>query len=72
MVNSYVIVVAVSNKFIHSFGTLVCRIFQGACGGELACSTCHLIFDKDVYDMLPPKSDEEEDMLDLAFELTDT
>ncbi|KAL7478008.1 hypothetical protein ACHAW6_003794 [Cyclotella cf. meneghiniana] len=45
---------------------------EGACGGELACSTCHLIFDKDVYDMLPPKSDEEEDMLDLAFELTDT
>ena len=46
--------------------------FQGACGGELACSTCHLIFDQDVYNSLPPKSDEEEDMLDLAFELTDT
>eukprot|EP00804_Cyclotella_cryptica_P002852 CCRYP_009381-RA/>CCRYP_009381-RA protein AED:0.26 eAED:0.26 QI:283/1/1/1/0.75/0.6/5/205/164 len=45
---------------------------EGACGGELACSTCHLIFDKDVYDTLPPKSDEEEDMLDLAFELTET
>jgi ferredoxin len=46
--------------------------FAGACGGELACSTCHLIFDQDVYDTLPPKSDEEEDMLDLAFELTET
>lgn len=46
--------------------------FQGACGGELACSTCHLIFDQDMYDSLPPKSDEEEDMLDLAFELTET
>eukprot|EP00956_Cyclotella_meneghiniana_P040245 scaffold190515_cov58-Cyclotella_meneghiniana.AAC.1 len=45
---------------------------EGACGGELACSTCHLIFDQDVYDSLPPKSDEEEDMLDLAFELTET
>ena len=44
----------------------------GACGGELACSTCHLIFDEVVYDTLPPKSDEEEDMLDLAFELTET
>lgn len=44
----------------------------GACGGELACSTCHLIFDQEVYDTLPPKSDEEEDMLDLAFELTET
>ncbi|KAL7462121.1 hypothetical protein ACHAXS_002512 [Conticribra weissflogii] len=45
---------------------------EGACGGELACSTCHLVFDQDVYDTLPPKSDEEEDMLDLAFELTET
>ena len=45
---------------------------EGACGGELACSTCHLVFEKDVYDNLPPMADEEEDMLDLAFELTDT
>lgn len=44
----------------------------GACGGELACSTCHLVFEEEVYDTLPPKSDEEEDMLDLAFELTET
>lgn len=45
---------------------------EGACGGELACSTCHLIFDPAVYDSLPPKQDEEEDMLDLAFEVTET
>jgi len=45
---------------------------EGACGGELACSTCHLIFDQEVYDKLPPKLDEEDDMLDLAFELTET
>mmetsp|Transcript_13892 Transcript_13892/g.28154 ORF Transcript_13892/g.28154 Transcript_13892/m.28154 type:complete len:161 (-) Transcript_13892:297-779(-) len=45
---------------------------EGACGGELACSTCHLVFDQDVFDTLPTKSDEEEDMLDLAFELTET
>mmetsp|Transcript_11565 Transcript_11565/g.18988 ORF Transcript_11565/g.18988 Transcript_11565/m.18988 type:complete len:159 (-) Transcript_11565:214-690(-) len=45
---------------------------EGACGGELACSTCHLVFEQEVYDSLPPKSDEEEDMLDLAFELTET
>lgn len=45
---------------------------EGACGGELACSTCHLVFDEDVYDALEPKSDEEEDMLDLAMELTET
>ena len=45
---------------------------SGACGGELACSTCHLIFEKDVYDALPEISEEEEDMLDLAWGLTET
>jgi len=45
---------------------------EGACGGELACSTCHLIFEKHIYDTLDPMEDEEQDMLDLAFEVTDT
>lgn len=45
---------------------------EGACGGELACATCHLIFEKEIYDTLPEKLDEEDDMLDLAYELTDT
>jgi ferredoxin len=45
---------------------------EGACGGELACSTCHLIFEKKIYDTLPEMEEEELDMLDLAFEVTDT
>jgi ferredoxin len=45
---------------------------EGACGGELACATCHLIFEQEMYDTLPEKDEEEDDMLDLAFELTDT
>lgn len=45
---------------------------EGACGGELACSTCHLVFEKEVYDNLPEKDDEEDDMLDLAWGLTET
>ena len=45
---------------------------EGACGGEMACSTCHLIFDKQTYDSLPEKEEEEEDMLDLALGLTET
>jgi len=45
---------------------------EGACGGELACATCHLVFDQKIYDTLPTKDPEEDDMLDLAFELTDT
>lgn len=45
---------------------------EGACGGELACSTCHVILSKELFDKLPPKTEEEEDMLDLAWGLTDT
>ncbi|XP_077581447.1 adrenodoxin-like [Stigmatopora nigra] len=44
----------------------------GACEGTLACSTCHLIFADDVYEKLGPVTDEEMDMLDLAYGLTDT
>jgi ferredoxin len=45
---------------------------EGACEGSLACSTCHVIVDKEFYDKLDPASEEEEDMLDLAFGLTHT
>ncbi|XP_067645571.1 adrenodoxin-like protein 2, mitochondrial [Eurosta solidaginis] len=45
----------------------------GACEGTLTCSTCHLIFKAEDFEKLPDKaSDEELDMLDLAYELTDT
>ncbi|XP_061391532.1 adrenodoxin-like protein 2, mitochondrial [Musca vetustissima] len=45
----------------------------GACEGTLTCSTCHLIFKPEDYNKLPEKpSDEELDMLDLAYDLTDT
>ncbi|XP_066255560.1 adrenodoxin-like protein 2, mitochondrial [Euwallacea similis] len=45
----------------------------GACEGTLTCSTCHLIFQKSTFDALPNKpTDEELDMLDLAYDLTDT
>uniref|UniRef100_A0A8D0CNC7 Ferredoxin 1b n=1 Tax=Scleropages formosus TaxID=113540 RepID=A0A8D0CNC7_SCLFO len=44
----------------------------GACEGTLACSTCHLIFDENVYKNLEPIADEELDMLDLAYGLTKT
>lgn len=45
---------------------------EGACGGELACSTCHVILSKQLYDTLPPKSEEEQDMLDLAWGIKPT
>jgi hypothetical protein len=44
----------------------------GACERSLACSTCHVILDPEIYDKLPEPEDEENDMLDLAFALEDT
>ncbi|XP_006833872.1 PREDICTED: adrenodoxin, mitochondrial [Chrysochloris asiatica] len=43
----------------------------GACEGTLACSTCHLIFEDHIYEKLDTVTDEENDMLDLAYGLTD-
>ena len=45
---------------------------EGACGGSLACCTCHVIVDPENFNALIPASDDEEDMLDLAFGLTKT
>ncbi|KAI3777927.1 hypothetical protein L1987_47730 [Smallanthus sonchifolius] len=46
---------------------------EGACEGSLACSTCHLIvLDVEQYNKLEDPTDEENDMLDLAFGLTET
>lgn len=45
---------------------------EGACEGSLACSTCHVIVDENFYDKLETASEDEEDMLDLAFGLTPT
>lgn len=45
----------------------------GACGGSCACSTCHVIVtDEAFYDKMAEPDDEENDMLDLAFGLTET
>jgi 2Fe-2S ferredoxin len=45
---------------------------EGACEGSLACSTCHVIVDPDWYKKLTRATEDEEDMLDLAFGLTAT
>lgn len=45
---------------------------EGACGGSLSCSTCHVIVDPTWFGKLPEPDEEEEDMLDLAFGLTRT
>jgi ferredoxin len=43
---------------------------EGACEGVMACSTCHVIVDEEDFAHLPPASEEEEDMLDLAAHAT--
>jgi 2Fe-2S ferredoxin len=45
---------------------------EGACEGSLACSTCHVIIDPAYFSKLKTASEDEEDMLDLAFGLTHT
>ncbi|MBU6506202.1 MAG: ferredoxin family 2Fe-2S iron-sulfur cluster binding protein [Alphaproteobacteria bacterium] len=45
---------------------------EGACEGSLACSTCHIIVEPEWYELLKDATEDEEDMLDLAFGLTKT
>lgn len=46
---------------------------EGACGGSLACATCHMYIHPDWWQKCLPKggevSEEENDMLDLAFDV---
>jgi ferredoxin, 2Fe-2S len=48
---------------------------EGACGGGLACATCHVYVHPNWWDKVMPAegeiSDAENDMLDLAFDLRD-
>jgi ferredoxin len=43
---------------------------EGTCEGQMACSTCHIVVAAEDFDKLPPASEEEEDLLDLAAHVT--
>ncbi|MFS0736106.1 2Fe-2S iron-sulfur cluster-binding protein [Sphingomonas sp. 1P06PA] len=43
---------------------------EGTCEGQMACSTCHVIVAAEDFDGLPPASENEEDLLDLAAHAT--
>lgn len=45
---------------------------EGACEGQMACSTCHVVVEPEWFGKLPAPCEEEQDMLDLAFGLTRT
>lgn len=60
-------------------GTVLLEVAQGAgmplegtCEGQMACSTCHVVVDRDWFGQLPEASADEEDMLDLAAGVTRT
>ncbi|MFT5180575.1 MAG: 2Fe-2S ferredoxin [Alphaproteobacteria bacterium] len=45
---------------------------EGACEGAMACSTCHVIVEREWFERLDEATEDEEDMLDLAFGLAPT
>lgn len=59
----FIILVILSYQLAH---------LAGACEGSVACSTCHIILSAEHYDLLPEPEDDENDMLDMAFGLSDT
>ncbi|MGB3753677.1 MAG: 2Fe-2S iron-sulfur cluster-binding protein [Parerythrobacter sp.] len=40
---------------------------EGTCEGQMACSTCHVVVAAEWFAKLAPASEDEEDMLDLAY-----
>ena len=44
---------------------------KAECGGACACATCHVYVDEAWLDKIPPKREDEEEMLDEAFNLQD-
>jgi ferredoxin len=40
---------------------------EGTCEGQMACSTCHVWVEREWFARLPDASEDEEDMLDLAY-----
>ncbi|KAI1002354.1 hypothetical protein K3495_g5843 [Podosphaera aphanis] len=46
---------------------------EGACEGSCSCSTCHVVVEsEEIFNRIPEATDDENDMLDLAFGLTET
>ncbi len=41
----------------------------GACGGSCACGSCHVYIDEETLKKIEPAQEEEEDVLDIVFDL---
>ena len=60
------IVEAVEGQSLLDVAQAARQPLEGTCEGQMACSTCHVIIDKDWFEKLPRAVEDEEDMLDLA------
>jgi ferredoxin len=54
-----------------SKGELLAEYLEGTCGGHMSCCTCHVYLSRNVLEAMPPPTEAELDMLDLAYEPTD-
>lgn len=63
---------AVPGERLLDVGQRVGMPLEGTCEGDMACATCHVIVAAEDFDRLPAASEEEEDMLDLAYGATRT
>ena len=61
-----------AGESLLSVGQNVGMPLEGTCEGQMACSTCHVIVSAEDFKKLPPASEEEEDMLDMAAAVTRT
>lgn len=43
---------------------------EGACGGFMGCATCHVMIPEPWFSRLPAPSEQEEEVLDVAFNIT--
>eukprot|EP01041_Mallomonas_annulata_P011986 gene11986-25105_t len=60
----------VLGMYLFECDTWITLGIRSLCGGEMACSTCHVILPKEYYDKIPQVTEEEQDMLDAAFGVT--
>ena len=63
---------AAEGERLLAVGQAAGMALEGTCEGQMACSTCHVIVAPEWFDRLPPAVEDEEDMLDLAAQVTRT
>ena len=63
---------APAGELLLEVGQAAGQPLEGTCEGQMACSTCHVIVSPEDFAKLPPASEMEEDLLDLAAHVSRT